>query len=358
MNRIAMISGPALGHVGRLYKIALALREAYLVDIDFIYPDANKPYVQQIAGNSFKTFSIFVSGNNSLEKASCFAKGVEKHFNKKDYDLVIQDANPLLWTSLIKFPDIPKVNITNAFLTQLRPEPTDQETTFREVVDELNHLRTLKKLVPINNLYELYESDLVLLADPKPIVDLLGVIPEHYIQCGSCSWMLEGKSPHELADKNDFLLLSMGSTGKSDLNSQILEKIQYKLGQHTSIYVGNKVNAVRRKYAFDFLYEWLPLNEILTRSKAVITQGGAGATYQALCFGKPVFVFPAHNNHRILGKLLERLGVGLCIDEDTSVESIQKMDFVSISQAAINFSSIISKENGAVKIASEIGRIL
>ncbi len=358
MKKIAIISGPALGHVGRLYKAALAINKIIMAEVHFIYPEHSN-YINKLVAGDFKTFAISINKDCRFpENTAIFARGVEKHLSEIHYDLIIQDANPLLWTSLIAFPNIPRVNITNAFLTKLRPEPTAQENTFNKFSKILNKLRIDKDLDPLDNVYQLYEADLVLLADPKPIVNLLGTIPEHYIQCGSCSWSYEGTLPKELIDKNDILLFSMGSTGKTDLNHQFLKIIKEKLGNHTSVYAGSKVDDIKQKHNFDFLYQWLPLEETLCRSKAVITQGGAGSSYQALEKKCPVFMFPTHQNHKILGNLITDLGIGFCIDAETTIDQLQAINIEKMSQNTIKYAESISKEEGSIRIANEISRLL
>jgi UDP:flavonoid glycosyltransferase YjiC (YdhE family) len=357
MIKIAFISGPALGHVSRMYKVALAIQSSYEVEIHFLFPESSA-FAFELVHKKFKAYPITVQGKGFPDAASSFALGVERHLTSKSFGLVVYDANPLVWISLINFLEVPRVMITNVFLTRLGRQNTVQVKGFKMVSERMNNLRAKKKLPQLSDAYDLYEADKVLLADPKPIVDFFGVAPDNFQQCGACAWEHGGVLPEELINSKDILLLSMGSTGKSQFDEMALSVLKDKVGSQVTVYAGNQRSEMERSHLIDYAYEWLPLSEVLSRTKMVVSQGGAGSTYRALANQCPVIVFPAHQNHKILGEIVESLGLGVCVDSEEDIERLKTLDLVKVTNSVRRFARSIASENGGANIAIAIGSLL
>ena len=69
------------------------------------------------------------------------------------------------------------------------------------------------------------------------------------------------------------------------------------------------------------VYSWLPASRVLSKSKFVITQGGAGSSYQAMALGIPIGVWPTHRNHELLGLILQDYGCGMLMDDSSNTNA-------------------------------------
>ena len=114
MKKIAAISGPAMGHVGRLATACYALMEHTEVSIDFIYPQQSA-YPEKVLDSRFRQLPLPDQGKSFLERSATFSEHLNLCFHDADYDLIVHDANPMAWLSMLGFPACPRVNITNAY---------------------------------------------------------------------------------------------------------------------------------------------------------------------------------------------------------------------------------------------------
>lgn len=358
MKKIAFIAGPALGHVGRLINIAKSISSTGSTEIHCISPDLDG-YAKTLFGPVFKTFLITIKNGDFLQKAESFGLAATKILNDNKYDLIVYDGNPLLWLTLVDFKGVPTVCITNTFLTQYSSDTPVQVTLFRKHKNRINKYRTKYHLTELKSCYELYEADLVLLADPTCIVELLiSELPNNYRQIGACVWESSQDFPKALEQFHDILLLSMGSTGPFAIDTTIFGALKRLVQSNTTVYAGNRADSLRQHIDLDMDFEWLPLGEVLKRTKAVVSQGGVGSTYQALQMGIPTFILPGHKNHQIFGDLIAKLGVGMCIGEEASSHSLLKFNFVDMQSAAIELSKQMKKENGIEMAALSIVEML
>lgn len=358
MKKIAFVAGPALGHVGRLLSVISELKLSSNAEIHCFSPDI-KGFAKNLFTPLYKTFLVPIQKGNFLEKNECFGIAVNKILTENRYDLIIYDCNPLNWITFMKFNGVPSVCITNVFLTRFGNAATIQENRFAKHKNAINDVRSRHKLSELESSYDLYEADLVLLADPKPIVDMLITkMPTHYKHVGACVWATNEKLPAELKDCRDILLLSMGSTGPASIEQNTFSALKKFIGASISVYTGNKADLMRQHISLDMDFTWLPLDEVLKFTKAVFSQGGSGSTYQALGLGIPTFIMPSHQNHRILGDILTSLGTGLCISSDFEHETLSNYDFAKIQQQASRFGRQMAKENGVKAAAAKILEML
>ena len=304
MKKLAMVCGPALGHVSRLSSVCNSL---YLgrddLDIDFIYPGKSL-FPGLLLPAQVRRTSIPVSGDNFFERSVAFAKGIDGVFNRNDFDVVVQDGSPLHLFSAVNFPECPRVNVTNAFLTALGNQPTVQDLLFENYKHKINSYRSCENgLEEIGSARELYEADKVLLADPAPISDsLTRHLPDNYVQCGAC-YDTADRQPIGLPSFADSLILSMGSTGRGTIKDSDLSSLAEFTNSREIVYVGSNGSDYENSHVINRVYEWLPLSPLLRHCSAVVTSGGAGSSYQALAAGCPTLVVPSHQNHVILGKI-------------------------------------------------------
>lgn len=150
----------------------------------------------------------------------------------------------------------------------------------------------------------------------------------------------------------------MGSTGPFSIDTTVLGALKRLVQSKATVYAGNRADSLRQHIELDMDFEWLPLGEVSKRTKAVVSQGGVGSTYQALQMGIPTFILPGHKNHQIFGDLIAKLRVGMCIGEETSSNSLSKYNFVDMQSAAIELSKQMKKENGVKKAALSILALL
>jgi len=242
--------------------------------------------------------------------AISFGNQLEELFSHEQPDLIVHDCNPIRWLSTTRFPDCPRVCVTNFFLTRLANLPTDQKLSFSRYGNLIKNERSRKGLPVMKDEYEGYEADHILLADPPVLVDSFGVAPSQYHACGACWWEAASDLPTELELLDNFLLCSLGSTGKK-LKDDFVRRVADKYGcRDIVIAQASKDGESVRNVGSHTIYSYtsVPLSSLVPKAGAIITQGGAGSTYQALAAGKPVVIVPTHTNHALLGRLLSKQG--------------------------------------------------
>lgn len=358
MRKIAVICGPQLGHVGRLYEILSRLMDMSPVDITLIVPrDAH--YVTTVFGEGVKTVVVPIAKDAEPRRHEIFADALREIFAENRFDLVVQDIGALKFLPLVDFPPCPRAVVTNVFIAHPTVVETSEGMNFAEVEAEVNRKRAQRGLPALGSLLDLYRADRVLLADPSPIVRAFVDLPANFVACGAASWTLAGRLPPELEDRQDLLVMSMGTTGRVNFRPNQIEKARVRAGCSHSVYVGSKFERMRRRGVAEFQYEWLPLDALLERTKIVLSQGGTGSTYQALSKGIPVIALPKHYNQDRLGRILEDLGVGLCVGEDDQIgPRLNAVDFDALARNAKGFAADMARENGAEKMAKEIEGLL
>ena len=353
--KVCFLSGPALGHLGRLFEVALALRNYTEADIHFVLPAMGADKESQILEGVFEFTSLPVVGASGIERSVKYADTLECHFRGHRYDVIVQDFNPFIWAPFVRFPDCPRVIVTNVFLTSVHAARTVQVESFAQSRDVINRIRHDRGLPAVSSAYDFYQADRVLLADPLPIVrSAANALPAHYIPVGHWCWDAGGAIPPELVDQDDMLLLSMGSTGLDSIDGKILEKLAAAFSSRLVVYAGNQAESMAGVPGVDYAYRRLPLTRLLNKSTVVVSQGGAGSSYQALASGTPVVVFPNHQNHRVLGELLEKLGLGLCIEDSLALERFAFDDIRRIVERVQALAVEISGERGAARSAEEV----
>lgn len=357
MKKICILSGPALGHIGRLFKVAERIREYGEINIHFLIP-ARCTFADQVLADKFTYALLPDDGEGPLDSAERFAAAVEAHFRDYSYHMIILDANPMLWFSVIRFPDVPRVFITNAFLTRINAANTVQSKFFAKHGAQLNNLREIRGIAPLSNAYDLYEANKVLLSDPLALVDHLGTRPKHYIACGSCSWEFKGTLPGELAGLNQLMLLSMGSTGPTEINANFLSKVSNITRSQGIVYAGSRASSSEIRELVNFAYEWLPLSQIIPKCAAVVSQGGAGSSYQALLLGCPLFVVGRHQNHAILADILQEMGLALRLDSPNVMEYLDEGYFDQLKIRVARFADNERNNDGAMKMSEEVYKLL
>lgn len=357
MKRVGVIIGPALGHVARVLELVQTISHGFNVEVDLISP---KPglYVEKLFGSQFQTYLLPTENKNLLVRAKSFANGVEKLLKDKNYDLIIQDCNPFMWSLFTNFGDVPRIMVTNIFLTRMQLAASLQKQQFAEHALKINQERKHKGLPILESVFDLYEADKVILADPSPIVELHGPLPDNYECCGFFGWSQGGELPNELTKVRNILLLFMGSTGPGEISRRVLQKIRAFTKPDYTVYAGSKGESMQTFIDLDFCYEWLPLAPIFDKSLAVLTQGGAGSTYSALSRSLPVIVFPNLKNHALLGKIIQSINLGICIDEDFEVEKLDNIDFGEIQYHVKKFATEIKNDNFKQKLISVFGNYL
>lgn len=255
--------------------------------------------------------------SNGELRCDVFSRGLEPIFEQTRPDLVIHDMCPLRYLATVRFPECPRIHVTNVFLTGPAANETYQSLWFQDIGCQINERRQEKSLSTINSVFQLYEADKVVCSDPSFIARLIGPLPEHYEVCGPVTFEVDVPVPQEILASDELVIMSMGSTGPTDFAPGSLQKIRDMAEGMTLVYVGSSGSGLDSLNIFDGIFEWLPLHLMLDRARFVVTQGGTGSTYQSLMFGKPVVVLPKHRNHAILGNLIEDLQIGLMIADES-----------------------------------------
>lgn len=350
---LAYIVDPTLGHVARAFRIARQLREDPRLRVVFIAPD-QRIYARRFLAEEFELHLVDMRGPNEIAPYDRLAPGLERALAEVGPDLIVHDLCPLRYLSTTRLPDCPRVHVTNLFLTGPAGQDTFQRRWFAEIAGTLNATRRDKGLPTVTDVGELYEADRVLCADPEFVAEALPPLPGHYRLLGDITLELDLPVPDELRAAEDLMILSMGSTGADRFAPGLLAEIRAFSGSGRVIYVGRPVPGLDELELLQGRYEWLPLHRILDRARIVVTQGGTGATYQALRHGRPVAVLPEHRNHEILGAIVQNRGAGM-VCGDGRAAAIGTDDFARMQRQAIAVGAQMRRRpDGAAQAAREI----
>lgn len=358
MGDLAFIAGPALGHFGRLYQVAMRLRDLANCRITIIRPDLDR-FDPAIFPDNFEIVRLPAARDKPGLRALPFGDAMEELFADRRFDAIVQDCNPLGWLATTRLPDWPRINVTNVFLTRAAGLDTQQARTFERQVRPINAARAAKAMPPVQDVHELYEADAVLYADPGPILSLVPGLPEHHHGCGGCWWTYEGDVPAEIAGLDNFLLCSLGSTGRMP-DVALFEAVAELFGCGDIVCVYTETGGERPETAGArriHYFDRLPLAAVTARAGAVLSQGGAGSTYQALAAGKPMAIKPTHINHAILGDMVERLGAGIAADSKGRLPYADRDMGEEFRHGAQAAAAAMSDEDGASEIARRIAEI-
>lgn len=304
-RRLLFVVGSALGHLGRALVVARVLRRRQpSVALHFACPLLPADQRALVAGE----FALHdLPGPPSGAHDAAFADALEALFEQFVPDLILLDLSPLPWLALVRFPPVARVYLTNGFLTELGRGPTAQDEWWAQWSAAWNRMREGRGLRPLASARELYRADRVLLADPPALLPAVTAQPM-FETVGPCVWEADGSVPSALAGDAQLLVLMMGSTGQQQMPEAVVMELMALVGADRAVFIasqgapyGPRVTSLR----------WVPLTPLLRRARFAVTQGGAGNLYLALAAGVPVGCLPTHANHRLLGALVEDLGVGM-----------------------------------------------
>jgi len=313
MKPVLFIVGAALGHMGRSLMIARAMEALTSVKIHFACLSGGAHFETLLLEPDYPVTSLpaFSTADNGASSAD----SLEQLIAELQPELIYCDINPLPQLLLVRFPRIPRVFLVNAYETRLGSDVTVQDLMWSQYGDEWNRLREARGLQPVDNPRSFFDADRVLLPDPPAIIGRPAEsLPPGYIPVGPCIWDPPVTLPTELEDERDLLLLSMGTTGMNNLPLEAIQQIAGLVGASRAIRIGSFDPGYGDQVAH---YQWLPGSQVLPRCKFVLTQGGAGSTYQALRAGVPVACTPAHMNHVALAHRLQSLEAGILLHMET-----------------------------------------
>ncbi|WP_372519976.1 glycosyltransferase [Qipengyuania mesophila] len=359
MPTILLISGPALGHFGRIALVARSLRDLVDCTIEIVIPATAKFDIARF-DDEFSIRRVPIAERDLDYPAPAFAVALDAAFEAVQPDLVAHDCCPVRWLATTRFPDCPRAIVTNGFLTRLAARETVQTRLFRRRARLIRRERVRRGLPPLANGFDLYEADRVLLADPAWLVPDTGPLPETYRACGAVWWEAGGDLGEAMAGAQDILLCSMGSTGKL-VDDRFCALAAERFGCEDIVRVHSKGEGETvRSIGGHRLFEAgiLPLGRLLPQARAVMTQGGAGSSYQALAAGKPLMVVPSHPNQRILGELLQQRGVAITVESRRSLARIPADHIARIAARAAEAGPAHVANDGAPKIARHLVELL
>lgn len=310
MKSVLFIVGAAIGHIGRSLMIAKALERRSEVRIHFACLASGSAFGRELVGSEYPV-TLFPSFSQSDMGASCTAV-LETLMADFRPDLIYCDINPLPQLLLVRFPDVPRVFLVNAYETRLGADVTVQDLMWAQFGAQWNRLRQQRGLLAVDNPRAFFDADCVLLPDPPSVVGVSDKeLPDGYMRVGACIWDSPGDClPDGLENSRDLMLLSMGSTGKHSLPIEAVERIRQRVGASGMVRVGAYDPGYDERVR---QYQWLPGDQLLAHCCFCLTQGGAGSTYQALRAGVPVACIPSHRNHVALALRLEKIGAGVLL---------------------------------------------
>lgn len=361
MKRLLFVSGHALGHVSRLIPIADALCAAGDYQIIFTAP-ASMKYggLIEAAGYACHLLPRDLTVVNGVRfDLDTLPRKLEALIGDLQPDGIIVDTGLVNLYSVMRWPeDTPRILVTNVFVTRLSGYRTLQVDTFEPGKEAINQRRLDLGLAPLDTADDLYEADLVCLADPHRLVREFGGLPDNYVSCGASYWENDMALPADVPNLGSGLIFSMGSTGRAAITAQTVAHLKQITGAACAIYAGKEVANVGAEGVVEYAATMLPLQHFYRDAKLAITQGGAGSTYQALSYGVPVAILPTHRNHEVLGEALEKLGVGRLVSTPEQLLAFTADDYDRMAHCAREFAAEMKDECAARDIAHQIGEFL
>ena len=312
MSRIVLLPGPALGHVGRLLVLAGALREAGH-EARFVMAGGRQGrFVHTVREAGFPVELIELAGARTGAPPFCeqYADALPGLLDAAGADAVVYDMNIVRWLATASLGGRPAFFVTNVYNTGLSDMPTSVDVNFAEERDIINACREARSLPPLASAFDLTAGHRVLLADWGAVANLYPC-PGHFSVCGPMSWTLPGLLPADLRAQGDLLLIAMGSTGHALPDADTVAELKQRFACRAVVYLGSNHDSEPVRAIADYRLASAPMADVLAQTRLAITQGGAGSTYLALQARVPVAVVPTHPTQGLLGRCLERLGVGL-----------------------------------------------
>lgn len=344
---VLFLSGPALGHIVRLVAVAREVRKMSSTIITFALPACSK-YIDLIVKEGYNIRSIEWKNDESYP-LYVFPGRVESVIDEIKPKVIIVDWNMLQWASTIIWPKIPRILVTNIFLTNAFPHiQTVQDVKFSKLNLIINGVREARGLPALNCAGDLYDADHVCLADPDCITRMYSEIPSHHLKVGAVFLDLHTGLDRNINHFNNMLLISVGSTGQVNITDDMILHLKCVAKCDSVVMVGRNFTNLK---TLDYSAPFAHMERLLRKSKIVLTHGGAGSTYQALSQGKPVVVYPGHINQRILGLCLERAGVGVCVSESDIYSKIQGFDFENGRVKSADIAKSMHLEDGPGQIS-------
>jgi UDP:flavonoid glycosyltransferase YjiC (YdhE family) len=204
--------------------------------------------------------------------------------------------------------------VTNSFIVGRHREATVQQQWLDGKRQSLNVLRARRGLPAIHAAAEFYRADLQLLADPPEVADRCELLGGNAIVTGHCAWEFKDKQEEDVPEAAGAIVFSMGSTGKWMPSAETVARLKSAINARMCIYVGPRAVEAAEITGIDRSFKFAPLRPLVHRAALVVTQGGTGSSYHALSLGIPLGILSTHQNHVVLGSILEELGVAVCLD--------------------------------------------
>lgn len=237
-----------------------------------------------------------------------FANEVERVIRSVRPDLICFDLSPTPWLFLVRFPNVPRVYLTNFFLTSLTEAETYQTRQLNADRAQWNELRRRRGMPDLLDAKTLYDADAVVLCDPVGLIPGWETLPPPYKAVGPIFWQPDTTLPSELDLNRRLILASFGTTGSKRPGADDIEELRSALDCDAVVWA---VSETPRELApGNEAYVNIPLSPMLERSVIALTQGGAGSTYAALSAGVPVSIETTNRNHEVLAGRLIDTGVG------------------------------------------------
>jgi len=242
-----------------------------------------------------------------------FANEVERVIRSVQPDLICFDITPTPWLFLVRFPDVPRVYLTNFFLTSLTESQTYQTRQLNADRQQWNELRRHRGMPDLHHAKTLYDADAVVLCDPVGLIPGWETLPSPYKAVGPIFWQPATKLPSELDLRQRLILASFGSTGTKRPDVDDVDELRSALDCEAVVWAVNE--APHELAPGNEAYVNIPLSPALERSVLALTQGGAGSTYAALSAGVPVAIKATNRNQEVLAERLIDAGVGALIED-------------------------------------------
>ncbi|HGG03875.1 MAG TPA: hypothetical protein ENK28_00305, partial [Aliiroseovarius sp.] len=361
MSRILFVANATLGHIARLLTVASELEKTGADQITFALPELSQ-YADLIrtAGYELRTLPVrtvpvrTAKGNKLHLDLDTFSTALEELIHEINPAAIVLDFNQLILCAAMRWPKVPRILITNVFLTGLSTHTTVQGHMFPDLAGTINANRAAKGLPALESVTGLYEADLVCLADPDILVEQFAPLREYHRACGACYWESNAPLPAPLPEFDSAVLFSMGSTGETPIGADLVDAMKELSGADFAIYAGAGADALSSAGIVDYAAPMLPLQKIFPKVKLAVTQGGAGSTYQALSHGVPVIALPTHTNHEILGQALAQKGLVYCLPKSGVIPTDRPVNYAALAARARHFAANPKRKIGPAEIARHI----
>lgn len=236
-------------------------------------------------------------------------------------------------------------NISNYLFNFIRPY------LFKTFGKELNDIRIKFGLKGKNDFRELYTAGTYNAYMDLPGFVEIDSLPENHFYLGPIIWSPKLNHDSYRFNNNDYVYLSMGSTGNNSLLPNIIRAVRQNnlkliISGMSNVQKSEILNQYPRIFDNCLIEPLIQAEKVLPFCRLTICHGGSGTVYQSINQGVPVLCFPKNPDQSLVSKAVDKNNIGRYLtSKNANYEMISKLISECISNELIHLNTIQMKNN-------------